>query len=179
MRYPEGHKQEVRAKIVAQASRALRRSGLDAVSIPRLMKLAGLTHGGFYAHFRGRDELLAEAVKHAAADTATRVFEPAPTLDAALDTYLSPEHVAAPELGCVVAALGTDGPRQAAPVRKAFAQAARGLVERVQRKLDPGARGLSDEALATTATMVGAVVLARLLDDPALRARLLAASHPR
>src|SRR5688572_5057142 len=68
MRYPAGHNDAIRAKIIETASRVLRREGLDAVSIPKLMKAAGLTHGGFYVHFEDRDELVAEAVAHAAND---------------------------------------------------------------------------------------------------------------
>jgi TetR/AcrR family transcriptional regulator, transcriptional repressor for nem operon len=175
MRYPEEHKQSVRARIVEAASRALRKAGLDGVSIPTLMKKAGLTHGGFYAHFEDRDELVAEAVRFAANETGAGVFEQSPTLDAALGSYLSPAHVANPSAGCVVAALGAEGPRQSASVRRAFAFAAEGLIDLVQQKLSDGKAPTtpSDEALSVTARMVGAVVLARLVADPALGRRLL------
>jgi hypothetical protein len=88
-------------------------------------------------------------------------------------------HVEHPEEGCVVAALGTDGPRQAPPVRKAFAEVARGLLRLVERKLhrDRPARALSNEALRVASTMVGAVVLARLVDDPKLADRILRAAR--
>ncbi len=69
MRYPDGHKEEVRASIVASAARTLRKKGLAGLSIPALMKEAGLTHGGFYLHFHNRDELVAEAVMAAAEGT--------------------------------------------------------------------------------------------------------------
>ena len=173
MRYSPEHTEAVRAKIVRETSRALRRAGLEGLSIASLMKRAGLTHGGFYAHFEDRDALVAEAVRAAAEDTAARVFDPAATLDEALAAYLSPEHAAHPEVGCVVAALGTDGPRQGAAVRRAFAWAARGLIRLVQQKLSPHAGAPTDEALAITSRMVGAVVLARLVDDPRLARRLL------
>ena len=176
MRYPEGHKEEMRAKIVAHAARALRRDGLSGVSIPALMKSAGLTHGGFYAHFDNRDELVAEAIVTAAEATGARVLsEEAGDLDATLRAYLSPEHVAHPEAGCVLSALGTDGRRQAAPVRRAFAYAAKGFVGFIDRKVR-GRRhgsGPSDEALLLSAQMIGAVILARLFDDPALATRML------
>jgi TetR/AcrR family transcriptional repressor of nem operon len=179
MRYPEGHKQAVRDRIVQSAAAALRRDGLSGVSIPALMKIAGLTHGGFYAHFEDRDELVAEAVKAAAECTAQDVFGDDVSLQDALGRYLSAPHLASPAHGCVVAALGTDGARQAAPVRKAFAYAARGLLSLVERKLHPKRRATqpSDEALRLTATMVGAVVLGRLLDDPHLAERLLRAAR--
>lgn len=179
MRYPEEHKDAVRSRIVEEASRALRKAGIDGVSIPALMKRAGLTHGGFYAHFENRDELVAEAVRFAANETGAGVFERARSLDEALGAYLSAPHVDAPEAGCVVAALGAEGPRQSAPVRRAFAWAARGLIDLVQQKLAPGRERArpSDEALEVTARIVGAVVLARLVDDEALGRRLLAVAR--
>lgn len=179
MRYPEGHKEEQRARIVDAAASALRRHGIDGVSIPALMKKVGLTHGGFYGHFANRDELVAAAVSEAAARTGKGVFEDTATLEDALRLYLSPDHVAHPEDGCVLAALGTDAGRQPARVRRAFAAAARGLVDLVQAKLRPGGprASPSDEALLRTAQMIGAVVLARLVDDEALAKRVLAAAR--
>lgn len=175
MRYPDGHKEAVRERIVAAAARALRERGLSGVSIPALMKGAGLTHGGFYAHFENRDALVAEAVQAAGADTAAGVFTQGRTLGQALDAYLSPQHLEHPEFGCVVAALGAEGPRQPEPVRHAFAKVARGLIELVQEKLTAKktTKALSDEALRLTSTMLGAVVLARLLDEPQLSRRIL------
>lgn len=179
MRYPDGHKEAVRARIVRAASAALRRYGLEAVSIPALMKRAGLTHGGFYAHFKDRDELVAAAVRAAADDTGAGALAPERTLAEALTRYLSMGHVEHPAEGCVLAALGPDGARQRAPVRRAFAEIARGFVDRIDAKLHPDrARARpSDAALVQAATMVGAVVFARLLDDPALAERMLAAAR--
>lgn len=176
MRYPDGHKDRVREQIVEAASRALRRDGIDAVSIPKLMKSAGLTHGGFYVHFRDRDDLVAQAIAHAAADSMLA------REDTTLDGYLSEEHVLHPEHGCVIAALGADGPRQPEPVRRVFAEVARGFLRLVERKLHPkkAAKGaVSDEALATAARIVGAIVLARLVRDEALAARIVAVAKGR
>ncbi len=175
MRYPEGHKQAVRERIVRNAASALRRHGISGIGIPALMKRAGLTHGGFYAHFRNRDDLVAEAVRSAADDTARRVFADDAALDAALGAYLSRAHVEHPERGCVLAALGTDAVRQRAPVRRAFADAARGFLRLVQRKEHPDRpdTGPDDDALRRAASMVGAVVLARVVDDPSLSERIL------
>lgn len=180
MRYPPGHKEAVRASIVESAARALRRSGLDAVSIPALMKEAGLTHGGFYGYFKNRDQLVAEAVTWAAQQTAARVLsEEAGDLRTMIERYVSEGHAKHPEMGCVVAALGTEGPRQPAPVRRAFGEVARGFVRLVDRQLrrkrttaEP-----SDEALRLSAQMIGAVILARLVEDEALAKRILEAAH--
>jgi TetR/AcrR family transcriptional repressor of nem operon len=180
MRYPAGHKEAVRQRIVAAAASSLREHGLSSVSIPDLMRAIGLTHGGFYSHFESRDDLVAAAIEAAGAQNAREVFGDDVPLADALRTYLSREHVAHPERGCVVAALGTDGARQAKPVRRAFANVAKGLLRHVDRKLHPtsrGAREPSDEALRLASTLVGAVVLARLTDDPALAQRLLGAAR--
>src|SRR5258708_6919301 len=115
MRYPDGHKEEVRVRIIGAAAKALRRYGLDGVSIPALMKRVGLTHGGFYVHFKDRDELVAAAIRAAADETGQGVFTMQPNMAASLRAYLSKEHVAHPEHGCIIAAAGTDAPRQSAP----------------------------------------------------------------
>jgi TetR/AcrR family transcriptional repressor of nem operon len=172
MRYPDGHKDEVRARIVEVAARALRKDGLDAVSIPKLMKAAGLTHGGFYVHFKDRDELVAAAVEKSASDSALAGDG---TLEQSASRYLSKEHVAHPEMGCVIASLGFEGSRQKGKVRRAFAEAARRLLTRVQKKLHPDSTPgtIDDDTLQKASLMVGAVVLARLMQDDALAQRLL------
>jgi TetR/AcrR family transcriptional repressor of nem operon len=94
------------------------------------------------------------------------------------DAYLSKDHALHPEHGCVVAALGAEGARQKGAVRRAFAETARGLLRHVERRLHPGAakERISDEALATASRIVGAIVLARLVQDDALADRILAAA---
>lgn len=120
--------------------------------------------------------MVAEAVAHAAEDGA---LSGDASVDEAFSRYLSKDHVEHPEEGCVIAALGFEGARQRGPVRRAFAEAARGLLGRVELKLHPRSdRGsLSDEALATASRMVGAVVLARLVGDEAFANRLLASAR--
>jgi TetR/AcrR family transcriptional repressor of nem operon len=179
MRFPKEHKARVRERIVRAASKKLRGSGLDSPSVPDLMKEAGLTHGGFYGYFRSRDELVAEAVRNAGAETAAAIFQSSPDLTAVLRAYLSEEHLRHPSSGCIVAALGSDGWRKRKNVRAAFAEIAQGLARLVDEKLDPGAQGdaVSDRALAVTAQMVGAVVLGRLVNDPKLTGRILSAGR--
>jgi len=179
MRYPEGHKDEVRARIVKTASEAIRSYGIAGVSIPALMKGAGLTHGGFYSHFQDRDELMAEAISAAANETAEQVFGSEQQLKDVLDSYLSRGHVDHPSHGCVLAALGTDGARQPAPVRRAFGRAARGMLQLLERKLHTKKPKphFSEDTLTRASMMVGAVVLARLVEDRALADRILAAAR--
>ncbi len=180
MRYPDGHKETVRARIVAAASRALRRDGTAGVSIPRLMKQAGLTHGGFYGHFRDRDELVAEAIRFAAAQTGSQIFaDHASGPQALLDSYLSQGHLKHPADGCVLAALGTEASRQPASVRRTFAAVARSFLRSIERKLHPTSQPgtLSDDTLALAARMIGALVLGRMVKDDALACRILAAAR--
>jgi len=175
MRYPEHQKAETRQRIVHSAASALRSEGLDGISVPGLMKRAGLTHGGFYSHFKNREHLVAEAVLAAAHETSKRVFQGAESLDALKARYLSREHALHPEGGCVIAALGTEGRRQSEIVRHAFSVAASGLVKLVDQASPQGQDGdtPSDEALRTTSLMLGAVILARLVEDETLAARVL------
>ncbi|MDX2088869.1 MAG: TetR family transcriptional regulator [Kofleriaceae bacterium] len=179
MRYPAEHKAEVRSRILAAAASALRARGLDGISIPALMKKVKLTHGGFYVHFPDRDHLVAEAVAIAAEATGDKVFRDSPDLDTVIDRYISHEHVADPGGGCVVAALGTDAPRQRTPVKRAFAFAVKGMFQLLDHKF-PGRTAStgkpSDDALALASLMVGAVMLARLVDDE-LADRLIRAAR--
>ena len=178
MRYPAAHRETVRARIVEAASHALRRGGIDGVSVAALMKQVGLTHGGFYGYFSDRDELVAEAVRFAAAATATGTLE-ASSVGAMLRKYASAEHVARPAEGCVLAALGSEARRHSGPIRKSFADSARGFLQCIQRRLQPSRpdRRVSDEALDLATRMIGAVVLARLVDDEPLAKRILAAAR--
>lgn len=180
MRYPEGHKQAVRARILEAAAEELRRQGLSGIGIPALMQRAGLTHGAFYAHFPNRDALVAEAIHAASAASVDGPLAASLPLEQTLALYLSAEHLAHPERGCVIAALGGEGARQPAPVRQAFAAAARGLLASIERKLHPRKASPvpSDGALRLVSSMVGAVLLARLVDDPILAGRLLDAAVP-
>lgn len=179
MRYPEGHKPAASARIIQAASEALRRSGAAGISIAAVMKQVGLTHGTFYVHFEDRDALVAAAVRAAAEGTAADVFADDLLLAQTMGRYLSQAHLDRPDHGCVLAAMGTEGPRQPTKTRAAFAEVARGFLGLVEGKLSPRRKSKqpSDEALASAATMVGAIVLGRLVDDPRLAERILEAAR--
>jgi TetR/AcrR family transcriptional regulator, transcriptional repressor for nem operon len=133
-------------------------------------------------HFDSRDELVAAAVTSGADETAERVLgDSAGSLDDTLKRYLSLEHVKHPAFGCVLAALGTEGRQQPSVVRKAFRRAATGFIALLDKKLHPrrSSPAPSDDALALASTMIGAVVLARLVDDDALAGRILDAARRR
>lgn len=156
-------------RIVEAAARAIRRSGYAGTGVASVMKEAGLTHGGFYAHFPSRDALLAEAVSRAGQANAGRLErkiealgrEGVSPLRVLIESYLSDEHLEAAETGCVVSALLSEMPRQAPEVREASARRVRGLVERVGVALPPGADPAS--AALITASMVGGLQLARAI----------------
>jgi AcrR family transcriptional regulator len=162
-------------RIVETAARAIRRSGYDGTGVSDIMKEAGLTHGGFYAHFASREAMLAEAADRAGADgvdAIARVAAAAPPKQARhalVNAYLSKAHVDSPETGCAVAALGSEMPRQAPEVRRAATRRITEMIDLVARQSpDWGQQGAHEQALVTVATLVGALVLARAVDDPRL-----------
>src|SRR5437762_4106778 len=170
-----GRKEATHDRIVEAAARAIRRSGYGGTGVADIMKDAGLTHGGFYAHFDSREAMLAEAADHAGADTVatmTRVADAAPpeqALQAIIRAYLSKAHVEAVETGCAVAALGSEMPRQAPQVRRAATRRIREMIDLIARQSpDWGQPGAHQHALVTVSTMVGALVLARAVDDSRL-----------
>lgn len=168
-------KEATHDRIVKTAARAIRRSGYDGTGVAEIMKEAGLTHGGFYAHFESREAMLAEAADRAGVDgmaVMARVAAEAPpakALEAMLRAYLSKEHVKGVETGCAVAALGSEMPRQAPKVRRAATRRIKEMVDLVARQSPEWGRpGAHERALVTLATAVGALVLARAVDDPKL-----------
>ncbi|TDM08796.1 MAG: TetR family transcriptional regulator [Ideonella sp. MAG2] len=168
-------KEATRERIVAVAARAIRRQGYDGVGVADVMKQAGLTHGAFYAHFASREAMLAEAARQACAESATAVAsvvaqaQQGEALTALLQAYLSKEHLEHAEVGCPLAALASETPRQAAEVRRATTQHLKEMVDLAARQSpDWGQAAAHERALATIATLVGTVVLARAVDDPTL-----------
>lgn len=182
-RFAQSRKEASHERILQAATRAIRRSGYAGTGVADIMREAGLTHGGFYAHFASREAMLAEAADLAGAESvvALEQFASAAAPDDAyrtlLKTYLSRAHVERAETGCPVAALGSEMPRQAPEVRRAATRRIKDMFDLVAR-LAPG--GSTPEgrkkALATTATMIGALILARAVDDSHLGDDVLAAA---
>jgi TetR/AcrR family transcriptional repressor of nem operon len=170
-------------RIVATAARAIRRGGFHGVGVADIMKEAGLTHGGFYAHFSSRNALLAEALERGVQDCAARVAlgtavrqaRGATALRALVEGYLSDRHLSDIEAGCPVAALVSEMPRQSDEVREASAQRVRGLVAAVRRALPKDAPADSGPAIASQ--LVGALQLARALGGNAEGQALLKATR--
>ena len=173
-------------RIVQAAARAIRRSGYDGTGVADIMKEAGLTHGAFYAHFESREAMLAEAADRAGADLnafAASVLAAAPpehALQTLMQVYLSKEHLASIETGCPISALGSEMPRQSPEVRRAATRRIKEMIDLVARQSpDWGQPGAHERALVTVATMVGTLVLARAVDEPALSDALCSAALKR
>jgi TetR/AcrR family transcriptional repressor of nem operon len=168
-------KEETRERILRAAARAIRKHGYEGVGVADVMKEAGLTHGGFYAHFQSRDALLAAATDQAGAESienltrAIAAAKPGQELMALVDKYLSDRHVAAPEQGCAVAAAGSEVPRQQTDVRRTASRRIKDLIGLIERQFPKWGRSAAhDKAMGIAATLVGALVLARAVDDAQL-----------
>jgi len=183
MPWGEKHKQGTRDRIIAVAARAIRARGPNGVSVAEIMKECGLTHGGFYAHFASKDELLAEAITHATAETLHFLEKTAadaagqmPGLADIADAYLGDMHCEHPERGCVLAACGTELARADPATRSALHENVQTYLTWIQRH-DNGAGGGNAErqAIGTLATMIGGIILARAAGDPAEAHKVLTA----
>ncbi|WP_457332113.1 TetR/AcrR family transcriptional regulator [Rhizobacter sp. P5_C2] len=172
-------KEETHERIVEAAARAIRRHGYAGLGVADVMKDAGLTHGGFYAHFESRDALLVEALERAgrestdsvARSTAQRVAKGVSPFRALVDAYLADRHLVSMDSGCPVAALGSDMPRQSDLVREASALRVRRLIERVNAALPEAHRAA---ASVVTGTLVGSLQIARALGNTAEGRAMLA-----
>jgi TetR/AcrR family transcriptional regulator, transcriptional repressor for nem operon len=168
---------ENRQRIVETASRLFREKGFDGVGVDAIMNGAGLTHGGFYGHFGSKDDLAAEAVMRAL-ERSGEMQSRYTTLTELVSEYLSERHCADRANGCAVAALGADMARQHDGVRRALSESVRDQLDRIARLLRNGPAGRRRKrAIATLAGMVGALTLARAVDDPALSKEILAAAR--
>ena len=175
-------KEATHDRIVEVAARAIRRSGYGGTGVADIMKEAGLTHGGFYAHFESRDALLAEAGDRAGAESvalAARLAAAAPpgqALQAIMQAYLSPQHIAAIETGCPVSALCSEMPRQAPEVRRAATIHIKEMIDLIARQLPAwGQPQAHEQAMTLLCSLIGATTLARAVDDPALSQAFCAA----
>lgn len=184
MRRTRQAKQQTHERIVAAAARRFRAGGIAGVGVADVMGEAGLTHGGFYAHFASKDALVAEACGVGLTQSRERIIrkiqrEPAERrLAAFIDLYLSAEHRDHPEAGCVMPALSGEVARSSGEVRAAFTQAYndyRDALASLLADTDNAGDGGSgdDEAMALLAGLAGTMLLARAVDDPALSERML------
>lgn len=184
MRYTDSHKAETHQRLLRVASDALRKKGPDGLSVAEVMKAAGLTHGGFYAHFKSKDAFLAETVGEVFARVGRRWERmigdqpPREALEAYIDYYLSVVHRDNPATGCPVVALNSDLPRQSKSFRRAFDKGVKVMQDNLARRLT--AAGIADaeaQAPAILAMMVGGLALSRTLSDDVQSEALLATTR--
>jgi TetR/AcrR family transcriptional regulator, transcriptional repressor for nem operon len=179
MRMKPERKAETRERILGAALALFRAHGVDAVGVDAIMHHAGLTHGGFYAYFASKEALVAEAAAGALTRSADKWEQFAADPDARValahivGSYLDAAHVAMAERGCVLTMMGPDVARRA-EVRPAITASIRRMLQSLERCI-PGRN--RQRALAALTSMVGAVVLARLADDPAFADEILAAAR--
>lgn len=180
MRYSDTHKSETHAKLVRLAGRVLREKGPEKLAVADLMQSAGLTHGGFYAHFKSKDVLLSEALEGVFNESRRkfqRVTEGLPPREALaryIDFYVSPAHRDDLSRECPVVALNSDLPRQSRKFRATFDAGMQSLVRCLKDWTE--AAGISDsEALAASvlSAMAGAVAVSRTVSDKRLSDELL------
>ena len=181
MRYEPEHKKQTRDRIVRIAARKLRAEGLSGPGVASVMKASGLTVGGFYKHFRSKEELLADAVGLAfsefyeKADSSLRSLPREDRWKEIVRLYLSAEHCDHPATGCPVAALAPEIARAKLSLRKKIAGRIEGLTAQWVA-LMPGTTATEREQnlYVIFSAMAGAVTLARLLTEPAARQKVLA-----
>ena len=169
MRYSREHKLETHARIVKRASVRLREKGAHGIGVADLMKDAGLTHGGFYAHFDSREALVIEAFAHAM-DRSTehwrRLAERTPPeqrMAAIVDSYLTPVHRDDPGHGCAIPALSAEIARESPKTRKAFAAKLEQMIDALAAQIpDLPRKAARKQAVAAIATMMGTLVMARV-----------------
>ncbi|NKJ42282.1 TetR/AcrR family transcriptional regulator [Novosphingobium sp. SG720] len=165
-------KERTRARILDEAAKAMREKGADGIGVAALMKRAGLTHGGFYAHFENRDDLVAHAVDRMFGDSDAMVRryltgnEPARGMSLLIDYYLSEEARRRTDVGCPIPSLGGESSRMPEAARQRFAQGIAAFRAALAKAL-AGLGAPEPDVLAASvlAEMVGAMTLARTLDD--------------
>jgi TetR/AcrR family transcriptional repressor of nem operon len=172
---------ENRERILDVATRLFRERGIDGIGVADLMKAAGLTHGGFYGHFKSKEDLVAQACRRSVArmrQNWINVVDQAngDPLEALAATYLTPKHRDGAGRGCPMAALGPEVARQGPAVRRAMTEELRPFLDYLSRIVQGSSSTLRrQKALATYASLVGALVVSRVVDDPQLSDEVLAA----
>lgn len=184
MRYDVEHKQRTRDRVVQEASEAIREHGPDRIGVAALMAKAGLTHGGFYAHFKSKDDLVLAAISHMFDEQHARTLKwikgmaPAEGLVNYIDRYLTPLHRDHPDKGCPVAALSGDVGRMSVKVRKGFDAGLARMIDEIAEVIRALPRE-NPEALAASviAELVGALAISRAVADPRLSKNVLEAAR--
>jgi TetR/AcrR family transcriptional repressor of nem operon len=184
MRYSREHKLETHARIIKRASVRLRERGAHGIGVADLMKDAGLTHGGFYAHFDSREALVIEAFAYAMDRSIARwrqlaeQTEPDKRLAAIVSSYLTKIHRDDPGHGCAVPSLGAEIARESPKTRKAFVAKLEQMMDMLAEQIpDVPRRAARKQAMAAVATMMGTLVLSRIAGSGEFSDEILAAGR--
>jgi len=176
MRFEKGHKEQTRQRIIKVASERFRKDGVEAVGIAGLMAEAGLTHGGFYAHFDSKEDLLREALVAAMDNTRERLNRAAERdgLEGLVRRYLRPSHRDTPEDGCTIASLVAEIARHEPETREVFSRRVETFLLRIAAHLTalPEAEK-KPAAIGILGVMLGALQLSRAVTDPELSDAIL------
>ncbi len=184
MRYDAEHKERTRERVLKEAAKAIRAQGPHKIGVAQVMARAGLTHGGFYAHFASKDDLVAASIGQMFKDSAGKFaaenddVPPARGLANYIDFYLSARHRDSRGSGCPLPCLSADAPRLTTAAREAFAAGVAGLRAKIAGKLE--ALGVADtdaQASSLLSELVGALSLARAEPEPAKSDAILANSR--
>ena len=177
MRVSKEKAAENRERILREASRLMRERGISGAGVDALTEAAGMTHGGLYSQFGSKERLVEEALEYVIAVKGEEMGETS-TLRRYVMDYLSAEHRDNPGSGCPLAALVCEMPRQSKSVRQRFTSGLRGMIGQLNGRMEHGLkqRQRDEEALAIVASLVGALVLARAVDDPKLSDDILRAA---
>ena len=174
--------EENRLQVIETSSRLFREKGFDGVGVSTLMQAAGLTHGGFYKQFESKDDLIAKATKAALDQTAQCMAslidsDKRASLEKAVGLYLSDQHRNGVADGCAFAALGPDVARHGPEARRVMQRGIEDQLGLLASLVETeGQDSGRQEAIATMATMVGALMLARAVESPALSSEILDAA---
>jgi TetR/AcrR family transcriptional repressor of nem operon len=183
VRYPSGHREQTHARILRAAAELFRAEGIAATGVDRVMARAGLTAGGFYAHFRSKDALVASAVDAAAEASRERWFGRFDELRgetwarAFVETYLSEAHRDDRSGGCILPSLGAEVGHAGRSARLRFEQRLRGMLDFIQAQMRSELSADRQDVIAAIATCVGGLLLARAVPSPELSTKILASAE--
>jgi TetR/AcrR family transcriptional regulator, transcriptional repressor for nem operon len=180
MRVSKEKAAENRERILKAASRLMRERGISGAPVDALTEAAGMTHGSLYSQFGSKERLVEEALDYVIA-ASERKMDGAPTLADYIANYFAASHRDKPGHGCPVAALCSEMPRQSRGVRERFTAGLRGMIRQLSSRMGSALkqRQRDEKALAMVASMVGALVLARAVNDPKLSDDILRVTRNR
>ncbi|MFL9960758.1 TetR/AcrR family transcriptional regulator [Paraburkholderia sediminicola] len=181
MGYSQAQKAESRQRVLKNASRQIREHGIEALGVADCMRSAGLTHGAFYGHFSSRDALILEALEHAVSQSEKRIASLAggsgkrgeTPLQSIAEVFLNERHVKNPGTGCALCALAGEARHANPDVRERLTGYVRKLASQIAQSASSDSK---DAGLGIVATIVGAITLARAVDDDKLAKSILSAS---